>query len=186
MSKNCAQKKLKLVSLNRMMNKHHIYPTSIYTIYLLFLFLRGSTEEPTTILKTYREEFLTGRKLDLAEVNETIEGETSTIFVGRHTLWDDANSEIKSLNDIRHPLEVQFYGEQSEDFGGPRKEFFRLALNHIRTSFLVQGVPVKLLRSSALIEDQSYYTAGIIVGNEMTTCMKLNQNIYQSVILSMI
>lgn len=124
----------------------------------------GSTEEPTTILKTYREEFLTGRKLDLTEVNETIEGETSTIFVGRHTLWDDANSEIKSLNDIRHPLEVQFYGEQSEDFGGPRKEFFRLALNHIRTSFLVQGVPVKLLRSSALIEDQSYYTAGIIVG----------------------
>lgn len=169
-----------------MMNKHHIYPTSIYTIYLLFLFLRGSTEEPTTILKTYREEFLTGRKLDLTEVNETIEGETSTIFVGRHTLWDDANSEIKSLNDIRHPLEVQFYGEQSEDFGGPRKEFFRLALNHIRTSFLVQGVPVKLLRSSALIEDQSYYTAGIIVGNEMKTCMKLNQNIYQSVILSMI
>lgn len=60
----------------------------IYTIYmyLLFLFLKGSTEELTTILKTYWEEFLTGRKLDLTEVDETIEGETSTIFVGGHTL----------------------------------------------------------------------------------------------------
>lgn len=168
-----------------MMKKTSYIPYKyIYNISTVFV-LRGSTAEPTTILKTYREEFLTGKKLDLTEVDETIEGETSTIFVGRHTLWDDANSEIKSLNDIRHPLEVQFYGEQSEDFGGPRKEFFRLALNHIRTSFLVQGVSVKLLRSSK-IEDQSYYTAGIIVGNEMKTCMKLSQNIYQSVILSMI
>lgn len=132
---------------------------------------RESIEEPTAILKTYRDEFLMGRKLDITEVDETIEGETSTIFVGRYNLWDDANSEVKSINNLFFSLEVQFYGEQSEDYGGPRKEFFRLALGHIRTTFLVDGPTVKLLKSSTLIANQSFYTAGVIIGNFIVTCL---------------
>ena len=47
---------------------------------------RESIEEPTAILKTYRDEFLMGRKLDIPDMNDTIDGETSTIFVGRYNL----------------------------------------------------------------------------------------------------
>ncbi|XP_062576869.1 uncharacterized protein LOC134238759, partial [Saccostrea cucullata] len=75
----------------------------------------GSTEEPTKTLKTYRDEFLMGRKLDISEVDEIIEGDTSSIFVGRNNLWGDTNSEVKLLSNIRFSLEVNFHGEQSED-----------------------------------------------------------------------
>lgn len=92
----------------------------------------------------------------------------SQLFVGRHFLRDDANSEIKLLNNNQHPLELQFYGLQSENFRGHGKEFFRIALNHIKTSFLVKGELVKILGSRALIVNQSYYAAGVILGNEMT------------------
>ena len=75
---------------------------------------------------------------------------------------NDANSEVKSINNLRYPLAVQFYGEQSEDYGGPREEFYRLALGHIRT-FLVEGPTVKLLKRSTLIANQNFYTAGVII-----------------------
>ncbi|XP_062578641.1 uncharacterized protein LOC134240569 [Saccostrea cucullata] len=95
---------------------------------------------------------------------EIIEGDTSSIFVGRNNLWEDTNSEVKLLSNIRFPLEVNFYGEQSEDLGGPRKEFLRLVLAYLKSSILEPGVPVKLRRNGALIENQSYYSAGVIVG----------------------
>ena len=68
-----------------------------------------------------------------------------------------------SINNLRYPLAVQFNGEQSEDYGGPRKRFFRLAPGHIRTTFLVEGPTVKLLKSSTLIANQNFYTAGVII-----------------------
>jgi hypothetical protein len=79
-------------------------------------------------LKVCRDHFLRGRKLDVSEVDEIIQGDTSLIFVGRNSLWEDTNSEMKLLTNIRYPLDVNFYGEQCEDLGGPRKEFLRLAL----------------------------------------------------------
>ena len=36
------------------------------------------------------------------------------------------------MENIRYPLEENFHGENAEDLGGPRKEFFNILLEEIR------------------------------------------------------
>lgn len=60
------------------------------------------------------------------------------------------------IDNLRLPLEVNFMGEGAQDFGGPRKEFFRLILTEIKEK----------LSDNGLIEDfaEDYYTSGVVMG----------------------
>ena len=91
-------------------------------------------EEPTAILKKYQRDFLRGRELQTDIEESVIYGQTSTIYVGRYHLWEDANAEIKSIENLRFPLNVEFNGEACSDVKGPRKEFFISALRFIATN----------------------------------------------------
>lgn len=53
--------------------------------------------------------------------------------VNRKTIVTDAIREINSyeIKDLRKPLKVKFLGEDAEDAGGVRKEFFLLLIKEI-------------------------------------------------------
>ena len=50
-----------------------------------------------------------------------------------------AIDEIKTIEDPRITLEVNFYGELAEDMGGPRKEFFCLAIQAAKEKYINHG-----------------------------------------------
>lgn len=113
-------------------------------------------QNPLHILKKAQENILVGRQLDIVDPSTELEGKTNFIVVDRDKLFEDAVAEIASIDNLRLPLEVNFMGEGAQDFGGPRKEFFRLVLKEIKEK----------LFDSGLMEDfaEYYYTSGIIMG----------------------
>lgn len=113
-------------------------------------------QNPVLILKKAQEHILVGRKLDIVDPSTELEGKTNFIVVDRDKLYQDAFAEISLIDNLRLPLEVNFMGEGAQDFGGPRKEFFRLILTEIKEKLFDNG----------LIEDfaEDYYTSGIVMG----------------------
>lgn len=68
-------------------------------------------EDPVEILKYLQSVLVTGRKLDIVDLTEALEGDTNYICVDRSNILETAFEEIKGLQDLRMTLEVQFYGE---------------------------------------------------------------------------
>ncbi|XP_033747514.1 uncharacterized protein LOC117332638 [Pecten maximus] len=103
--------------------------------------LMDNVSEPKEILRRYQSVFLQGRTLDLTSDEETIEGETTPLYIRRVELFKDAVEELKYQENIRLPLEINFCGEAAQDLGGPRREFSHISINmrktiswkHIRT-----------------------------------------------------
>lgn len=93
--------------------------------------------DPVSILKIFQKMIVTGRDLDINEESRTtsLSGETNFILVDRHNIVKTAFEEISSIADMRKCLEVQFYGETAEDYGGPRKEFFAIVLQQIQKEY---------------------------------------------------
>lgn len=112
---------------------------------------------PVDILKYAQGKILTGRPLEIFDEASEIEGDTSFILVDRENLMETGLDEISEITNLRVPLEVNFMGEAARDFGGPRKEFFRLMLIEIKD---------KLFDGGVLREDlaDKYMPAGILMG----------------------
>lgn len=68
-------------------------------------------ETPVEILRCFQQNLVTGRSLEVTSAIECNEGETNFIMVDRNNLLETAFEEIKSLQDYRKTLQVQFYGE---------------------------------------------------------------------------
>ena len=64
--------------------------------------------------------------MDIQDLSNSVEGSTNYVLINRFDVLKTAIEEIKSLDDVRLTLQVSFYGERAEDYGGPRKECFRL------------------------------------------------------------
>ncbi|XP_060563269.1 uncharacterized protein LOC132722745 [Ruditapes philippinarum] len=116
--------------------------------------------DPIHGLRFLQTKIVTGRKLDLEE--EDLESgltcadcSTNYIIVDRNHILSTGMDEIKELNDLRLTLEVQFYGENAEDYGGPRKEFFSLILPELKAKYFE---PVR-----DWISLSEYETAGKII-----------------------
>ena len=80
--------------------------------------------DPIEILRQAQKMLVTGRKLDPTDETEFLEGETGFISIDRNNVLTTGLDEIKSLEDLRLTIEVSFYGERAQDYGGPRREFF--------------------------------------------------------------
>ena len=113
-------------------------------------------QNPVLILKKAQEHILVGRQLDIVDPSTELKGKTNFIIIDRDHLFQDALAEVRLIDNLRLPLEVNFMGEGAQDFGGPRKEFFRLVLKEIKEQLFDNG----------LIEDfaERYHTSGIIMG----------------------
>ncbi|XP_028401220.1 uncharacterized protein LOC114533980 [Dendronephthya gigantea] len=112
--------------------------------------------DPVEILRYYQRKFVLGRELEIANPDEICEGATSYILVDRGNILTTSFDEIKEISNLRLTLQVNFYGECAEDYGGPRKEFFRLVLNAIKSKYFNNGL------KSHISED--YEVVGTIMG----------------------
>lgn len=96
--------------------------------------------EPVEILRQVQKYVVTGRKLEPTDESEALEGTTNFILIDRHNVLVTAFDELKAMKvDPRLTLEVSFYGENAQDFGGPRKEFFNLAVGEIKAKYFDKG-----------------------------------------------
>ena len=62
----------------------------------------------------------------------------------------------QNLVNLGLPVEVNFTGEAARDYGGPRKEFFRLMLIEIKENFFDGGLRTDLA--------EKYTTVGVVMG----------------------
>lgn len=112
--------------------------------------------EPTEMLRYLQKKIVTGRPLDVTESSEILEGETNYITVDRENILKTTFEELKHVTDPRVTFEVQFYGEQAVDTGGPRKEWIRLCNQNIKDTYFDNGLKEHL--------SEDYYYVGQMVG----------------------
>lgn len=67
--------------------------------------------DPTEILRYFQKKIVTGRKLDIVDETNLLEGKTNFILVDRNRIIESSFEEIKAIEDLGTCLEVQFYGE---------------------------------------------------------------------------
>ena len=132
--------------------------SDICPLVLMYILSNGRRDitEPRSIIESYLRNFLKGRPLDV------IERETSTIFISRKSVFNDASSEVRHLQNIRLPLEVCFFGESAVDLGGPRKEFFALFTKEFIGRMLDEDG--SLVANTDYVARQHYFYAGLILG----------------------
>ncbi|KAK6166824.1 hypothetical protein SNE40_023439 [Patella caerulea] len=73
----------------------------------------NNIHDPVEILRLLQKKIVTGRKLDLENSEETIDGDTNIIFINRDDILNTGFDEIQQISrdNLRKTLEVQFYGE---------------------------------------------------------------------------
>ncbi|KAL3841723.1 hypothetical protein ACJMK2_019829 [Sinanodonta woodiana] len=100
----------------------------------------GSISDPVEILKKLQDVIVTGRPLEVEDLTVCAEGDTNFILVDRINVLSTGMDEIIAITNLRKTLEVQFYNEVAADYGGPRKEFFRLILREIKENYFDNGL----------------------------------------------
>ncbi|XP_063400103.1 uncharacterized protein LOC134684725 [Mytilus trossulus] len=129
--------------------------------------IENSINDPVDILRYLQKNIVTGRELEISSIETPTDGDTNFISVNRQELIETAFDEVGALTDLRPTLEVQFYGENAVDSGGPRKEFFRLILREIKEKYF------EPVRPFAKMED--YETIGKILALSMLQNGKIPQ-----------
>lgn len=118
--------------------------------------IANEISEPVEILRYFQQVFVTGRQLDITNPTLPTNGATNYILVDRGNILQTAFDEVRELEDLRMTLQVQFYEECADDYGGPRKEFFRLVMNAIKEKYFDKGIREHLA--------DDYETVGILMG----------------------
>ena len=77
-------------------------------------------------LKYMQQKIVTGCALEISSVDTEISGEANHITVDRDNIMQITFDELQFIRNPRLTFQVVFMGEDSVDFGGPRKEFIRL------------------------------------------------------------
>ncbi|CAC5359836.1 unnamed protein product [Mytilus coruscus] len=110
--------------------------------------LRTEMNDPVEILRYFQGLIVKGRKLELQHEDtvqpepDNHDGSTNFIMVDRYNILQTAleKNGATQETDLRKTLEVQFYTETASDYGGPRKEFFRLVLNAVYKKYFEKGL----------------------------------------------
>ncbi len=106
-------------------------------------------------LKILQKDIIQGRPLDLAVMEDTINGECSYITVDRENILTSTFSELQYVKNLRYTFHVDFMGERCEDLGGQRKEWIRMMNHAMKEKYFDHGL------REMLAED--YYYVGIII-----------------------
>lgn len=109
-----------------------------------------------------------GRPLDLTSIADDIEGDTWPIFVSRANMFEEGLAELSSEGaPYNFPLEVTFYGERAQDYGGPRKEFLTTMCRNIKELLFVFDPDAEgcVLQPMAYHQTRNhYFGAGVALG----------------------
>ena len=111
--------------------------------------------DPTEILRCAQKFIVKGKSLNgftgKSIADELTDDRTSFILISRHNVLGTALEEIPCIEDVQLTLEVSFYGENAQDAGGPRREFFRLCLQEIKKTYLDDGLKEHLSEDYRII-----------------------------------
>lgn len=112
---------------------------------------------PVEILRVAQGSIVTGKPLNgyAGVPGETFNDKSSFILINRQDVLGTALEEVSSIEDPQLSLEVSFYGENAQDAGGPRREFFRLCLQDIKQKYFDNGLKEHL--------SEDYKTVGLIM-----------------------
>ena len=113
--------------------------------------------EPTEMLRYLQKKIFSGRPLEVTNSSLILEGETNF-----NNILETTFKELKHVADPRVTFEVQFYGEQAVDSGGPRKEWIRPCNQKIKDIYFDNGLKEHM--------SEDYYYIGQMV------CIALLQN----------
>jgi len=61
-------------------------------------------------------------------------------------------------------LEVNFFGEAAQDFGGPRKEYFSAFMQEFKQRMLTNNGTIILKREEEAMARHHFYYAGLLIG----------------------
>ena len=113
----------------------------------------NNIENPVEILRVAQKTIVTGRPLEQSSTFEDSNTETNFILIDRANVFGSAKDELELVTEttLRLTLEVSFYGEIAKDSGGPRKEFFRLALREVKQKHFDDGFKVHLEEDYVMI-----------------------------------
>lgn len=111
--------------------------------------------------------FLAGRPLDVQREYETIEGDTSPIYVSRESCLRYSIEELCQRKNLRFPLEVPFLEELAQDLGGPRREFFEKALIEMKEElfYTTSNSEIRLVENIEFLATKMYFYSGLLIGN---------------------
>ena len=115
--------------------------------------------DPIEALKILQRDVIQGRPLELATMEDTIDGGTNFITVDRDKILVSTFSELQYVDNLRLTFNVDFIGEQCVDLGGPRKEWIRMMNHAIKEKYFDHGL------REMLAED--YYYVGIMIAVAM-------------------
>ena len=111
--------------------------------------------DPTEILRCAQKLIVKGKSLNgftgRSIADELTDDRTSFILISRHNVLGTALEEIPCIEDVQLTLEVSFYGENAQDAGGPRREFFRLCLQEIKEKYFDNGLKEHLSEDYRII-----------------------------------
>nr|XP_034320468.1 uncharacterized protein LOC105328763 [Crassostrea gigas] len=126
----------------------------------------GDTTEAVAVLNQFTRVFLAGRPLDVQREDETIEGDTSPIYVSRESCLRDSIEELCHQKNLRFPLEVTFLGELAQDLGGPRREFFEKALIEMKEElfYTTPNSEIRLVENIEFLATKMYFYSGLLIG----------------------
>ena len=93
--------------------------------------------EPTEILRYLQSKIHRGRPLDIVGDASPLEGKTNFISVDRENILQTTFEELKEIKDPSVTFEVNFYGEQAQDSGGPRREWLRLCNQQVKSCIIL-------------------------------------------------
>lgn len=114
---------------------------------------------PIEVIRFLQQEIVSGRMLDVASHEETIDGDANCITVDRDNIMETTFSEFQFIDDFTKTFQVDFMGEESVDLGGPRKEWIRLMNQAIKEKYFDNGL------RSFLAND--YFHVGIMIAIAM-------------------
>eukprot|EP00112_Aurelia_sp_Birch-Aquarium-sp1_P013962 Seg299.4 transcript_id=Seg299.4/GoldUCD/mRNA.D3Y31 product="hypothetical protein" protein_id=Seg299.4/GoldUCD/D3Y31 len=78
---------------------------------------------------------VTGHQLDAIDPSVELDGDINYITVDRQNILSTRIEELKAVTDPRMTFQVQFYGEQTVDSGGPRKEWLQLCQRAVHSKY---------------------------------------------------
>jgi hypothetical protein len=115
-----------------------------------------SIVEPTEMLRYLQKKIVRGRPLELTDNVTPLQGESNFVTVDRESILPTTFEELKDIKDPRLTFDVQFYGEEAVDSGGPRKEWIRICNQNIKMKYFDNGL------KDYLVDD--YFFVGQMAG----------------------
>eukprot|EP00794_Sanderia_malayensis_P006638 gene6638-7386_t len=96
--------------------------------------------DPIEMLKYVESKVVKGQELNVSDLQVSLEGDVNYITIDRDNILTTTFDELKEVHDFRLMFQVQFYGEEAADSGGPRREWICLCNQKIKEKYFDAGL----------------------------------------------